>query len=130
MEKITSFEAYFNDPTLNEKQQQLLSLVRTIVHEYYPQVQERLAYGMPGYFPEKATKANQQLFLFKAAKGWLGIYGTFGFSELHENKALLEKYELIEGKGSIQIPYDCDIEVFRAIVIAVIQYNLQRFNEA
>ena len=127
MEKAKAFEEYFTDEKLSEIQKKILATLRKIVHDIYPDVEERVSYAMPGFYPPNAPKATDQLFLFMANKKWLGLYGTFGFSEIPSNKQLLEKYQIEEGKGSLHIPYDFTDAALKEIVTAVLQYNLHRF---
>jgi len=101
-----------------------MQLTRALVHELYPDVQERTSYAMPGFYPKGAKKATQQLFLLMANKKWLGLYGTQGLSpdDLQE----FRKEGVTEGKGSLQVPYDLPAESFKQLLKLVIACNLKR----
>lgn len=124
MEKAKPFEDYFADERLGDDKLARMQLTRQIVHELYPEVKEQVSYAMPGFYPQKATKATQQLFLLMANKDWLGLYGTQGMSE-EELSGFLDK-GISLGKGSIQVPYDMDEADFRQLLAFVIQYNSDR----
>ncbi|PCR99678.1 DUF1801 domain-containing protein [Lactococcus fujiensis] len=124
MEKAKPFEDYFNDERLEHDKLARMKLTREIVHEIYPDVQERVSYAMPGFYPKKAKKATQQLFLLMANKNWLGLYGTQGvdptvFDPFLENG-------IGAGKGSLQVPYDFDEAMFRQLLAVVIEQNFLR----
>lgn len=132
MEKAKPFDDYFTDPALTPEKLARMQLTRDIVHKIYPDVQERVCYAMPGFYPKdaasftlKGTKgANQQLFLLMANKSWLGIYGTAGL-----DSNVLAKYEhlgVTSGKGSLHVPYDMPVQPFTELLRAVIDYNLGR----
>ena len=72
MKKAQPFEAYFNDNDLSEEKLARMRLTRQLVHTIYPDVQERVSYAMPGFYPKQAKKATQQLFLLMANKGFKG----------------------------------------------------------
>ncbi|MCL2526574.1 MAG: DUF1801 domain-containing protein [Coriobacteriia bacterium] len=124
MEKAKPFEDYFSDPKLSADKLERLALVRKLVHEIYPSVKEQVSYAMPGFYPKDATKANQQLFLMQAAKGWLGLYGTFGMTP--EDVAPYAAAGVTVGKGNVHIPYDLPEDDLRQVLQKVIDYNLAR----
>ena len=127
MEKAQSFEHYFSDPNLKPEQISQMQLVRSIVHELYPEVVEKVSYAMPGFFPKGATKANQQLLMVMANKGWLGLYGTFGITDADLDDFL--DSGISASKGSIHVPYDLPEESLKRLLKLVIDYNLGRFNQ-
>lgn len=56
MEKAKPFEDYFNDERLEHDKLARMKLTREIVHEIYPDVQERVSYAMPGFYPKKKPR--------------------------------------------------------------------------
>lgn len=124
MQKAQPFENYFNDHDLEEIKVARMQLTRRLVHEIYPDVQERVSYAMPGFYPKEANKATQQLFLVMANKNWLGIYGTPGLPE--EVLDIFIKHDLEFGKGSIKVPYDMPEEDFKELLELVMTYNASR----
>ncbi|WP_270323679.1 hypothetical protein [Lactococcus petauri] len=105
MKKAQPFEAYFNDNDLSEEKLARMRLTRQLVHTIYPDVQERVSYAMPGFYPKQAKKATQQLFLLMANKGWLGIYGTQGMKESDFSILLIMVLNL--EKGHLRSPTIC-----------------------
>ncbi|MDR0298300.1 MAG: hypothetical protein LBI11_06605 [Streptococcaceae bacterium] len=120
MEKAHEFEFYFTDERLAPAIRARMQLTRHLVHELYPDVAERVSYAMPGFYPKKATKATQQLFLLMANKDHLGIYGTQGL------EASDLPYALDMGKGSIRVPYDFPEDKFRKLLQFIMKYNMER----
>ncbi len=124
MEKAKPFDEYFTDKNLAPEKLARMQFTRALVHELYPDVQERVSYAMPGFYPKLATKATQQLFLLMANKDWLGIYGTQGLEE--EDFAPFIRYGVKSGKGSLQVPYDMDDEKFKSLLQFVMKHNFIR----
>ena len=124
MEKAKPFEEYFDDARLGSEKLERMQLTRTLVHKLYPEVQERVSYAMPGFYPVGATKATQQLFLLIANDGWLGMYGTQGL-EAGDLKDF-EQYGVTVGKGSLRVPYDMPEDAFGRLLRFVIDFNLAR----
>ncbi|WP_252899585.1 hypothetical protein [Lactococcus fujiensis] len=58
MEKAKPFEDYFNDERLEHDKLARMKLTREIVHEIYPDVQERVSYAMPGFYPKKSQESH------------------------------------------------------------------------
>ncbi len=90
--KPTTVDAYIaNFP---EEVQILLAQVRPTVKQAAPNAEERISYGMPGYY------LNGQLVFFAAFKNHIGFYATpTGHKAFAEE---LAKYK--QGKGSVQFP--------------------------
>lgn len=124
MKKVQPFEAYFNDNDLSEEKLARMRLTRQLVHTIYPDVQERVSYAMPGFYPKQAKKATQQLFLLMANKGWLGIYGTQGMKE--NDFSDFADYGLEFGKGSLKIPYDMPELEYKKLLQLIMSYNAKR----
>lgn len=123
MEK-KEFEEYFTDEKLSVEKLARLQLTRALVNDLYPEVQERVAYNMPGFYPKLATKANQQLFLVQAQEKWLGIYGTDGLDP--EDFATFVRQGVEVGKGSLRVPYDLNEEKFKSLLQFVMKHNFIR----
>ncbi|MCL2858484.1 MAG: hypothetical protein FWF42_02210 [Streptococcaceae bacterium] len=124
MEKAKPFDEYFNDLNLGEERLERMILTRKLVHEIYPDVQERVSYAMPGFYPKNAKKATQQLFLLMANKEHLGVYGTQGLEEKD-----IAQYNLETGKGSIKVPYNMPERDFKQLLEFVINYNANRHGQ-
>ncbi len=90
--KPTTVDAYIaNFP---EEVQILLAQVRSTVKQAAPNAEERISYGMPGYY------LNGQLVFFAAFKNHIGFYATPTGHEAFAKE--LAKYK--QGKGSVQFP--------------------------
>ena len=95
-----------------EKVQQILLKIREIIFTEVPNVEEKISYGMPGFYV-----SGKPLVYFAAYKNHIGFYATPNGHERFEKE--LSKYK--QGKGSVQfplsqeIPYDLikEIVVFR-----------------
>ncbi|MCM0582626.1 DUF1801 domain-containing protein [Weissella diestrammenae] len=124
MTPARDFETYFNDPALTGNQREMMQFVRQTVHILYPEVQERVAYAMPGFFPVGHTKATETLMLIMANKKWLGIYALPKFNQAYEQR--LVELGLHFGKGSIQVPYDFPIDQLQSLLKQIIELNLKR----
>lgn len=71
MTSAREFEAYFDDPDIPEQHLTQLQRVRQFVHEIYPDITERVAYAMPGFYPVEGKKATETLLFVMAQKiGW------------------------------------------------------------
>lgn len=80
--------------------QQILLKIREIILEKVPDVEEKIAYGMPGFYLSK-----KPLVYFAAYKNHIGFYAT---PNGHEKfSAELSKYK--QGKGSVQFPVNQEI---------------------
>lgn len=124
MKKAQSFETYFNDSDLDLEKLERMRLTRDLVHDIYPEVQERVSYAMPGFYPKEAKKATHQLFLIMANKNWLGIYGTQGMEE--SDFSDFADYKLEFGKGSLKIPYDMPELKYKKLLQLIMNFNAQR----
>ena len=93
-----------------ENVQLILTQIRKIILTEVPEANEKIAYGMPGFYLN-----GKPLVYFAAYKNHIGFYAT---PNGHENfKEELSKYK--QGKGSVQFPLKEDIpyELIRKIVI-------------
>lgn len=75
--------------------QQRLNAMRATIREAAPESQERISYGMPGYFE------NGAIVYFAAFKNHIGFYATPTGHEAFENE--LSAYK--QGKGSVRFPH-------------------------
>lgn len=124
MNEKLEFDEYFTDEKLSAEKRARLNDTRLLIHELYPEVQERVAYNMPGFYPKLATKANQQLFLMQAQENWLGIYGIDGLEE--EDFAPFIRHGVEVGKGSLRVPYDMNDEKYKSLLQFVMKHNFIR----
>ena len=128
MEKTKPFDDYFTDEKLEPEKLAYLQAVRALVHDLYPDVQERVAYAMPGFYPKRATKANQQLFFLMANKNWLGIYGT---GDLTDDESTVRSIirigvEITSGDTKVHglyVPYDIPEDKLRQLLQLVMKNN-------
>ncbi|MCO7180535.1 hypothetical protein [Lactococcus formosensis] len=124
MKKAQPFETYFNDEDLEVEKLTRMQLTRQLVHTIYPDVQERVSYAMPGFYPKEAKKATQQLFLLMANKGWLGIYGTQGMEE--NDFSSFTDYNIEFGKGSLKVPYDMPESELKNLLQLIMNHNAKK----
>jgi len=124
MEKSKDFESYFSDEALTSSQLERMQLTRQLAHDIYPEVQERVAYAMPGFYPQYAKKATQQLFLVRANKHWLGLYGVPGIETYNLKDFLDQGVEF--GKGSLRVPYDLEYNSYERLIELIIHFNAKR----
>jgi uncharacterized protein YdhG (YjbR/CyaY superfamily) len=92
----------------------ILQQIRTIVHEFVPQVQELISYQIPAF------KLNGMLVYFAAFKKYIGFYPPVRGDEI-----LLKA---IAPKGNLQFPLNQPIPyaLIRQIVAWHIQQNLAK----
>lgn len=92
METVASYFAKFPEAI-----QKRMQLIRTLILEKAPEVQESISYGMPAY------KTNGKPLIYYAAfKNHIGLYATpSGHTHF---AAALSSYK--QGKGSVQFPND------------------------
>jgi uncharacterized protein YdhG (YjbR/CyaY superfamily) len=90
--KPTTVDAYIaNFP---QEVQILLMQVRSTIKQVAPNAEERISYGMPGYY------LHGQLVFFAAFKNHIGFYATpTGHEAFAEELARFK-----QGKGSVQFP--------------------------
>lgn len=115
---MSEFDDFFKSEKMSE--------IRALVHDLYPDVQEKIAWKMPGFYPKNATKSTQQLFMLQENQNHLGIYGI---GELEETDfAPFLKFGVKVGKGSLQIPNDSEMsaEIFKKLLQFIMRYNFQR----
>lgn len=91
-EKPTTVDQYI--ATFPTDVQELLQQVRATIKENAPLAEERIGYGMPGYY------LNGPLVYFAGYKNHIGFYATPNGHEAFAEE--LSKYK--QGKGSVQFP--------------------------
>jgi uncharacterized protein YdhG (YjbR/CyaY superfamily) len=128
LKKAKSFEDYFTDEKLTTEQKDRYQLLREITHELYPDVVEKVAYAMPGFYPTEASKATEMLYLVMASKQWLTFGGARGLPD--EILADFAKIGVAHGAGSLKIPYTLPENQFRDVLKTVMIHNLTRFHFA
>ena len=129
MEKAHEFNFYFTDERLAPVKLARMQLTRQIVHDFYPEVQERVSYGMPGFYPQNANKAGQQLFYLMANKNWLGIYGTADFIT---DESIFEQLDQMGVEltrkdrriSSLHVPYDLEEDKLKKLLQLIMEKNL------
>ncbi|HQC07055.1 MAG TPA: DUF1801 domain-containing protein [Kaistella chaponensis] len=78
-----------------ENIQKILIHIRTLILEIAPEAQEKISYGMPGFYLNK-----KPLVYFAAYKNHIGFYATPNGHEKFEKELSVYK----QGKGSVQFP--------------------------
>jgi uncharacterized protein YdhG (YjbR/CyaY superfamily) len=98
--------------------QAIMSKVRSVIKETAPQAQERISYGMPGFY------FNGMLVWFGGHKSHIGFYPTGEGVEAFKSE--LGGYKI--SKGAIQFPLDQPIpfDLIRDIVRYRLQANLKK----
>ncbi|MBW8361259.1 MAG: DUF1801 domain-containing protein [Kaistella sp.] len=83
-----------------EQVQEILSEIRTVILKEVPDAEEKISYGMPGYYLNA-----KPLVYFAAYKNHIGFYATPTGHEKFEKQLAVYK----QGKGSVQFPLDNEI---------------------
>jgi uncharacterized protein YdhG (YjbR/CyaY superfamily) len=78
-----------------ENIQKILNHIRTLILEEAPEAQEKISYGMPGFYLDK-----RPLVYFAAYKNHIGFYATPNGHEKFKKELSVYK----QGKGSVQFP--------------------------
>ena len=110
MKNVDEYIAQFPDET-----EKILSIIRSIILKEVPNVEERISYGMPGYYLE-----GRPLVYFAGYKNHIGFYAT---PDGH-SKFQTELSSFKQGKGSVQfplnkeIPYDLILKIIKFKVIS------------
>lgn len=105
MKDVDAYIAQFPDEV-----QKILEKIRMIIVTEVPEAQERISYGIPGYYLNK-----KPLVYFAGYKNHIGFYATPTGHEKFEKE--LSQYK--QGKGSVQfplnqeIPYDLITEIVK-----------------
>lgn len=118
MDKVSTVDTYIG--IFPKETQKLLKQIRTTIRKAAPKAEERISYGMPGYF------LNGQLVFFAGYKNHIGFYATpTGHQEF---KKELSVYK--QGKGSVQFPIDepLPLDLITRIVKFRVENNLQKAN--
>ncbi|HSB65840.1 MAG TPA: DUF1801 domain-containing protein [Anaerolineales bacterium] len=97
--------------------QTIMNKVRTVIKETAPQAQERISYGMPGFY------FHGMLVWFGGHKSHIGFYPTGEGIEAFKNE--LTGYKT--SKGAVQFPLDQPMpyELIRKIVQYRLEANLK-----
>ena len=90
--------------------QEILQKIRAVILEEVPAAEEKISYGMPGFFLN-----GKPLVYFAGFKKHIGFYATPNGHEAFQ--AELSNYK--QGKGSVQFPLNREIpyDLIRKIVI-------------
>ena len=94
MKSYKDVSSYIKDQPKNV--QALLKKMRTVIKKAAPKAEERISYGMPGYYQ------NGQLVFFGAFKNHLSFFPAGGVRA--QFKKELATY--VGGKGTVQLPLD------------------------
>lgn len=114
MAESQNFEAYFNTEALQG--------LRALVHDLYPEVQERLTADLrPGFYPKLATRDDQALFLIEAKPENLLIYGIDGLEEA-DFKPFIRRGLIFEG-DFLRLPWDMELENLKTLLQFVMKAN-------
>ncbi|HHY87664.1 MAG TPA: hypothetical protein GYA06_01915 [Chloroflexi bacterium] len=102
--------------------QQILNTLRKMVNEIAPEAEERISYGMPGYY------YHGPLVYFAAHRNHIGFYPTPSGIEAFEK----ELAEYRNAKGSVQFPYKKPMpyDLMRRIIEYRLAENLQNKKKA
>lgn len=98
--------------------QKLLKQMRTTIKKAAPKAEEKISYGMPGYF------LNGQLVFFAGYKNHIGFYATpNGHKEFKKELSIYK-----QGKGSVQFPIDepLPLDLITRIVKFRVENNLKK----
>lgn len=90
----------------------ILGKIRQVIRENAPQAQERMGYGMPGYY------LNGGLVWFGAFKRHIGFFP--GGGEIEESQEEVAKYRT--SKGTLQFPLDQPIPY--DLIARVVRYRV------
>ncbi|MCU0415984.1 MAG: DUF1801 domain-containing protein [Cytophagaceae bacterium] len=111
MPKPSTVEQYIAQ--FPEATQVILKQIRAVIRKAAPMAEERLGYGMPGYY------LNGPLVYFAAYKNHIGFYATPNGHEAFAQA--FSKYK--QGKGSVQFPLQEPMPF--SLIEAVVRYRLQ-----
>jgi uncharacterized protein YdhG (YjbR/CyaY superfamily) len=118
MKDYKNFEEYIS--VQDEKARDILQLLRNIVIQCAPEVEESISYGMPAY-----KTFGKPLVYFAAFKNHIGLYATPSGHEAFSEQLKIYK----QGKGSVQFPLDTPIpyDLIRDIVMHRVIENRAKF---
>ncbi len=96
----------------------ILSKVRAVIKESAPEAQERISYGMPGFYQKG------MLVWFAGHKDYIGFYPTGEGIEAFKDQ--LKGYKF--SKGAVQFPLDKPIpyDLIKQMVKSRVQANLKK----
>lgn len=116
MQKPETVDAYI--ATFPQETRSVLQQMRDIIKANAPQAEERISYGMPGYY------LNGPLVYFAGYKKHIGFYATPTGHEAFAEE--LSKYK--QGKGSVQFPLSTPlpIDLIKRIVVFRLKENEQK----
>lgn len=110
MKKINSVEEYING--FPDETRELLNQVRKLILKNASEAEEKISYGMPGYF------LNGPLVYFAGYKNHIGFYAAP--SGHKKFKKRLAKYK--QRKGSVQFPLNKPLPL--TLIGEIIKYRL------
>ncbi len=98
--------------------QAILNKVRAVIKETAPQAQERISYGMPGFY------LNGMLVWFAGHKDYIGFYPTGEGIAAFKNEIAGYK----SSKGAVQFPLDQPIpyDLIRKMVRSRVEANMRK----
>lgn len=105
----------------------MFRFVQSRIHELWPEVDGRIAWSMPGFFPNTSVNSNHPLIFVRLNKHWLGIYATPEFNQVSAD--YLNRHKLSFSKGSIQVPYNYDRPLLTELLAMIIEYNGQEYRK-
>ncbi|MCL2676976.1 MAG: hypothetical protein FWF14_03810 [Streptococcaceae bacterium] len=124
MTETKDFESYFNDKTLKENQQETLIYICQLVHELYPDVQEKVVMNRPAFLPKLAEEDHQLLFGMNVKEEGTVIYGTEGLDA--EAIAPFFKWGVTQTEESLLLPSDLSQDRIKKILQFIMRYNFER----
>jgi uncharacterized protein YdhG (YjbR/CyaY superfamily) len=99
--------------------QEKLTQIRNIIKHHAPQADERISYGMPGYYLH-----NKPLVYFAAFSKHIGFYATpTGHAAFAEK---LTGYK--QGKGSVQFPLDKPLP--EELIAEMVKFRIQESKDS
>lgn len=110
--KLSTVDEYI--ATFSKEVQELLMQVRETVKKAAPEAEEKISYGMPGYY------LNGQLVFFAAFKNHIGFYATPTGHEAFKDE--LSKYK--QGKGSVQFPLDLPMPL--GLIDRIVKFRVEQ----
>lgn len=115
-DKPTTVDQYI--ATFPAEVQEVMQQVRSTIKGSAPQAEERISYGMPGYY------LNGPLVYFAGYKNHIGFYATPNGHEAFAEE--LSKYK--QGKGSVQFPLNeaMPLDLIKRIVAFRVEVQLAK----
>lgn len=101
-----------------ENVQEILSKIRTIILSEIPEAEEKIAYGMPGFYLN-----GKPLVYFAGYKNHIGFYATPNGHEKFEKELSVYK----QGKGSVQFPLNQEIPYH--LVLKIVKFRKENIKK-